>query len=57
MSTIGVVPLSSNIAACALGWLAPTVSQVSYVISLKFSGDGENYTFLETSGYTKSENP
>ena len=32
-------------------------SPVSCVISLTFSGDGENYTFLETSGYTESENP
>ena len=32
-------------------------SQVSGVISLKFSGDLENYTFLETSGCTESENP
>ena len=32
-------------------------SQVSYVISFNFSGDGEIYTFSETSEYSKSENP
>ena len=34
-----------------------TISLVSCVISFNFSGDGEIYTFLETSEYSKSENP
>ena len=46
--TLDVFPSTFNISA---------TSQVSGVISLKLLGDLENYTFLEKSGCTKSENP
>ena len=45
----------TKICISARGYMC--ISQVSSVISFNFSGDGEIYTFSETSEYSKSENP
>ena len=52
---------NSNPKAAAQGFQSPIGDQgyspIACVISFTFSGDYENYIFLETSEYNKSENP